>query len=185
MYSNSSRTPCVPQIVSTHTTGHVWTSLVPCVIGRLPHATGLQPQKKQRGPIPSCGLKVLIDQNCPHMWVATWVSPGIHKKHSPCTHRPSQAQEWKCHQMGDTWHDGRRNVERLAWWEGRQKGEKEGKKKQQPLSPQVFVRVFSCCHQGIPPEGGCWGKSVRKWLMPAKLPRRSYFKKEKKKTISK
>lgn len=82
--------------------------------------------------------------------------------------------------MGDTWHDGRRNVERLAWWEGRQKGEKEGKKNP---SPEVFVRVFSRCHQGIPPQGGCLSASVRKWLMPAKLPRRSYFKRENNKQI--
>lgn len=64
---------------------------------------------------------------------------------------------------------------------GKAKRRKRGEKNN--LSSQVFVRVFSHCHQGVPPEGGCWGASVRKWLMPAKLPQRSYFKKENKKQI--
>lgn len=59
---------------------------------------------------------------------------------------------------------------------GKIKRRKRGKKKY--LSPQVFVRVFSRCHQGSPPQGGCRDASVRKWLMPDKLPQRSYFKEE-------
>lgn len=55
--------------------------------------------------------------------------------------------------------------------------------KRNNLSPQVFVRVFSRCYWGVPPQGGCWGATVRKWLMPAKLPQRSYFKKENNKQI--
>lgn len=61
------------------------------------------------------------------------------------------------------------------------KEKKRGKKKN--LSPQVFVRAFSHCHQDSPPQGGCRGASVRKWLMPAKRPRRSSFKKENNKQI--
>lgn len=67
-------------------------------------------------------------------------------------------------------------------WGGREdkKEEKRGKKN---LSPQVFVRAFSHCHQDSPPQGGRRGASVRRWLMPAKLPRRSSFKKENNKQI--
>lgn len=64
---------------------------------------------------------------------------------------------------------------------GKAKRRKRGGKKN--LSSQVFVRVSSHCHHGIPPQGGYWGASVRKWLMPAKLPQRSYFKKENNKQI--
>lgn len=178
MYSNSSRTPCVPWIVSTHITGHVWTT---CILCDRQVATShmLTATEKQHGPIPSCGLKMLVVQNC-NMGCNmgfTWNSQKSQPMHTPtlpCS-RVEMPSNGRC----------------LAWWQeeckvfglggqGRQKGKKKGKKN---LSPQVFVRVFSHCHQDSPPQGGCRGVSVRKWLMPAKLPRRSYFKNENNKQI--
>lgn len=62
--------------------------------------------------------------------------------------------------MGDALCDGGRNehVECLAW--GREV--KKEKKQKKNLSPQVFARVFSHCHQDSPPQGGCLGASGRK-----------------------
>lgn len=132
MYSNSSRTPCVPWIVSTHITGHVWTT---CVLCDRQVATShmLTATEKQHGPIPSCGLKMLVVQNC-NMGCNmgfTWNSQKSQPMHTPtlpCS-RVEMPSNGRC----------------LAWWQeeckvfglggqGRQKGKKKGKKKSVPTS---------------------------------------------------
>lgn len=62
----------------------------------------------------------------------------------------------------------------LAWWQEEHRafglggGQTKRRKRDKKTSIVLSVRVFS------PPQGGCQGASVRKWLMPAKPPRRSY-----------